>query len=147
MTTARSSDSFSLLFVEDDPIVCLAIGRMLAREFPGATVYTAENGRIGLELFKEHTPEIVITDINMPVMDGIEMAGKIKEIKSDTRFIVLTGYSEKNYQEKFSAIGFYEYIIKPVDLDKLFAVIEKCRTDKALQQEQVIPQGNLQGQN
>jgi YesN/AraC family two-component response regulator len=113
----------------------MAIGRMMAREFPGVTVYTAENGQIGLELFKEHKPEIVITDINMPVMDGIEMAGRIKAVKSDTRFIVLTGYSEKNYLEKFSAIGFYKYIIKPVDLDTLFAVIEKCHTDKALRQE------------
>jgi YesN/AraC family two-component response regulator len=108
---------------------------MITREFPGITVYTAENGLIGLELFKDHTPEIVITDINMPVMDGIEMAGKIKAIKSDTRFIVLTGYSEKKYSEKFSEIGFYEYIIKPVDINLLFAVIEKCHTDKAKQQE------------
>lgn len=135
MTTERSSDSFTVLFVEDDPIVCLAIGRMMAREFPGVTVYTAENGQIGLELFKEHSPEIVITDINMPVMDGIEMAGKIKAIKPDTRFIVLTGYSENKYFEKFSTIGFYEYIIKPVELDTLFDVIEKCHTEKALQQE------------
>ena len=134
MTTARPSDSFSLLFVEDDPFVCLTIGRMITREFPGATVYTAENGQIGLELFKDHSPEIVITDINMPVMDGIEMAGKIKALKSDTSFIVLTGYSEKKYFEKFSEIGFYEYMIKPVDLDSLFAVIEKCHTDKVQRQ-------------
>jgi YesN/AraC family two-component response regulator len=105
---------------------------MMAREFPGVTVYTAEDGQMGLELFKEHTPEIVISDINMPVMDGIEMAGNIKAIKPDTRFIVLTGYSEKDYLEKFSAIGFCDYIIKPVDLDKLFAAIEKCHADRAL---------------
>ena len=127
MVTAQSIASYSLLFVEDDTMVCQVIGSMIARQFTYATVYTAENGQIGLELFKEHTPEIVITDINMPVMDGIEMAGKIKSIKADTKFIVLTGYSDKNYLERFSEIGFEDYIVKPVDLGKLFAAIEKCR--------------------
>jgi YesN/AraC family two-component response regulator len=132
MVAAQSPASFSLLFVEDDDMVCLAIGRMIARQFPEADVYTAGNGRIGLELFKEHTPEIVITDINMPEMDGIEMAGKIKSIKTDTKFIVLTGYSDKIYLERFSEIGFFDYMVKPVDLGKLFAVIEKCRAELSL---------------
>jgi len=127
MVTEQSIVSYSLLVVEDDTMVCLSIGCILARKFPDATVYTAENGQIGLEIFKEHSPEIVITDINMPVMDGIEMAGKIKSIKADTKFIVLTGYSDKNYLERFSEIGFEDYIVKPVDLGKLFAAIEKCR--------------------
>jgi len=132
MVTEQSIVSYSLLVVEDDTMVCLAIGRMIARQFPDATVYTAENGQIGLEIFKEHSPEIVITDINMPVMDGIEMAGKIKSIKVDTKFIVLTGYSDKNYLERFSEIGFDDYIVKPVELRKLFAAIEKCRAEITL---------------
>jgi len=132
MVTVPSLASFSLLFVEDDEVVCLAIVRILARQFPDTTVYTAENGRIGLELFEEHTPAIVITDINMPVMNGIQMAGKIKSIKADTKFIVLTGYSDKNYLDIFSEIGINDYIVKPVDLGKLFAAIEKCRTEITL---------------
>lgn len=126
MATAQSPVSSSLLLVEDDTMVCLAIGRIITKEFPNVTVYTAENGRIGLDLFKEHTPEIVITDINMPEMDGIEMASNIKSIRADTKFIVITGYSDKNYLERFRAIGFDDYIVKPVGLDALFAAIEKC---------------------
>jgi YesN/AraC family two-component response regulator len=127
METAQSPASFSLLFVEDDHMVCRSIGRILARQFPDATVYTAENGLIGLELFEKHTPEIVITDINMPVMDGNEMAGRIKSLRPETKFIVLTGHSDEKYLEKFSKIGFDAYLIKPVDFVKLFAEIEKCR--------------------
>lgn len=127
MITAPSRTAFSLLFVEDDSMVCQSIGRMIARQFPEVTVYTAENGRKGLELFKEHMPEIVVTDINLPVMDGIEMAGEIKSIKRDTKFIVLTGYSDENHTSKFGEIGCEEYMVKPVDFDKLFAAIEKCR--------------------
>lgn len=127
MEPAQSHDSFSLLLVEDDDMVNMAIRRILARRFPEATIHTAENGMIGLELFKEHAPEIVITDINMPVMDGIEMAGKIRSINSGTKFIVLTGYSDKNFLERFSEVGFDEYMVKPVDFMKLFAAVEKCR--------------------
>lgn len=127
MAAAPSQDSFAVLFVEDDSLVCLAISRMIARQFPDATVYTAENGRMGLDLFMEHTPGIVVTDINLPIMDGIEMAREIKLIKIDTKFIVLTGYNDKKHIEKFSEIGFEEYIVKPVDFEKLFEAIETCR--------------------
>jgi YesN/AraC family two-component response regulator len=129
MVTEQALASFSLLFVEDDSMICMAIGRMIAMQFPDVTVYTAENGQIGLELFKEHTPDIVITDINMPIMDGIQMAREIKSIKTNTKFIVVTGYSNKNYLEKFSEIGFDDYIVKPVDFKKLFATIERCRAE------------------
>lgn len=129
MATTQSHDSFSLLLVEDDTMVNMAIRRILARRFPAATIHTAENGLIGLELFKEHTPEIVITDVNMPVMDGIEMASKIRSINSGTKFIVLTGYSDGKYLERFSEIGFDEYMVKPVDFTKLFAAVEKCRPE------------------
>jgi len=135
MEHTRATARFRLLFVEDDTIVCHAIGRMIAKEFPGARVYTAENGQRGLALFREHAPEIVITDINMPVMNGIEMAERIKELQPATSFIVLTGYSEKAYLEQFSAIGFYDYIIKPADLDRLFEVIERCHADSLHAQE------------
>lgn len=128
MVTAQPPTPFSLLFAEDDNMVSLTISRMIAREFPHATVYTAENGLIALNLFKKHMPAIVITDINMPVMDGIEMAGLIKTIKTDTHFIVLTGYSDENYFERFSEIGFVDYMVKPVDIEKLFAAIAKCRS-------------------
>jgi YesN/AraC family two-component response regulator len=128
MDTAQSPASFSLLLVEDDSLVCKSIGRMISKEFPEARVFTAENGQIGLAVFKQHTPEIVVTDINMPDMDGIEMASEIKKLKSDTMFIVFTGYSDKSRFERFSEIGFEEYMIKPVDFGKLFAAIEKCRT-------------------
>src|SRR5512140_3508136 len=87
----------SILIVEDDRVICEMLGKVTQRKFRDVTIYLAENGRIGVDLFKEHTPELVITDINMPVMDGIEMAGEIKSIKAHARFIVMTAYSDKAY--------------------------------------------------
>ena len=57
------------------------------------------------------------------------MASKIKSIRTDTKFIVVTGYFDKNFLERFGEIGFVDYIVKPVNLKKLFAAIEKCRAE------------------
>lgn len=127
MATEPSRASFTILLVEDDTIVCTTIGRMIAREFPEATVLTAANGQIGLELFREHIPPIVITDINLPLMDGVEMSTAIRSLSTDTMFIVLTGYSDPHHQERFDEIGCEAYMIKPVDFRRLFAAIERCR--------------------
>lgn len=125
-TQTSSRTASSILIVEDDRVIREMLGKVTQRKFRDVTIYLAENGRIGVDLFKEHMPEIVITDINMPVMDGIEMATEIKLIKSDAKFIVMTAYSDKVYFEKFSEIGFCEYLLKPVVLLTLFAAIEKC---------------------
>jgi hypothetical protein len=121
-----SKSAPSLLIVEDDKVICEMLALVIQRKYRDVTIYLAENGKIGVELFKEHRPEIVITDINMPVMDGIEMAAEIKAIQADARFIVMTAYSDKAYFEKFSEIGFFAYLLKPIMLPTLFAAIEKC---------------------
>jgi YesN/AraC family two-component response regulator len=125
-TLSASSSAPSLLIVEDDKVICEMLALVLQRKFSDVTIYCAENGKIGVELFKEHRPEIVITDINMPVMDGIKMAAEIKAITADAHFIVMTAYSDKAYFEKFSEIGFCAYLLKPIMLPTLFAAIEKC---------------------
>ena len=125
-STQNSRPALSLLVVEDDKVARVIMSVMITRKFPDISVYDAEDGRMGLELFKEYTPDIVITDINMPEMDGIQMAGVIKSIKADTKFIVITGYSDKNYLERFGEIGFSDYTLKPIEFKKLFVMIEKC---------------------
>ncbi len=124
MTSSRPA--ITLLLAEDDDEASEITGRMIARKFPEFTIHLAQNGRTGVELFKEHTADIVITDINMPVMDGIQMAGEIKAIKADTKLIMITGYSDKNRLERIREIGIDYYIRKPVMFEKLFAAIEKC---------------------
>ena len=122
----ESLSNSSLLIVEDDKVICEMIAKVIQRKYREVTIYCAGNGQIGVELFKEHRPDIVITDINMPVMDGIEMAAGIKGIQPDAHLIVMTAYSDKAYFEKFSTIGFCAYLLKPIMLPTLFAAIEKC---------------------
>jgi len=121
-----SSPAVSLLVVEDDSVTREVIGLMLSKKFPLNTVYSAEGGKRGVELFNEHLPAIVITDIQMPDMDGIEMSAAIKAIKADTKLIVLTAYGSTNYHEKFVKIGCHDFLSKPIEFDKLFTAIENC---------------------
>jgi YesN/AraC family two-component response regulator len=107
------------------------MGSIIASEFPDVTVYVAGNGRIGLDLFREHTPDIVITDINMPEMDGIQMATEIKSVRSDAHFIVLTANSDEELLNKFNEIGYEDFIIKPIEFNRLFAAIGKCIAELA----------------
>ncbi|HTP65921.1 MAG TPA: response regulator [Geobacteraceae bacterium] len=120
--------SISLLVVEDEAITLEYLVTTLAREFPTFALYQALNGRTGLELFRTHTPDIVITDINMPVMGGTQMADNIRAIKPDTKFIVLTGDTGQFIQDDSIGNGFAmdHYIVKPVDFEELFAAIDKC---------------------
>jgi YesN/AraC family two-component response regulator len=116
--------AIKLMLVEDDNEARKVTGLIMARKFPDIAIFLAENGSMGLELFKEHLPDIVMTDINMPVMDGIRMASEIKAIKPDTKFILLTATSKDN--ERFCEIGFSACIMKPLALIKLYTAIEKC---------------------
>jgi YesN/AraC family two-component response regulator len=123
----RQADSdFSILVVEDDKVTRELIGLMFGRKYPNAAVYLAENGKVGVELFEMHAPDIVVTDINMPVMDGIRMAGEIRAMEAATKFIVLTAYSDMDYLDKFTGIGFSDYLTKPIEFDRMFAAVEKC---------------------
>jgi two-component system response regulator YesN len=128
-STLGSNNSFSILIVEDDKSATEVLRLMIPLKFPDSKIYVAENGKAGVELSEKYAPDIVITDINMPGMDGLQMAEQIKTRRMITKFIVITGYSDKIHLDKFSRIGISEYILKPIDLQRLFTAIEKCIAD------------------
>ena len=119
----------SILVAEDDQQTNETLCLMISRKFPEAVVRSAANGRQGVEINREHPADIVITDINMPGVDGHQMIEAIKAIKDDTKFIVLTGYSDKVHLDRFSEIGLCAYILKPIEFKKLFEAIEKCAAE------------------
>jgi YesN/AraC family two-component response regulator len=117
----NTNSRLTILFVEDDEFILELQTSLLAMKFPDVMLYTAVNGRLGLELFKVHTPDIVITDINMSEMCGVEMAQNVRALKSDTKIIALTGKDSDEIRCAFDHV-----ISKPVDLSELFAVVEQC---------------------
>src|SRR5690242_12740645 len=84
----------SILLVEDEEVARATLSRMLAMKYPGAKIYAAENGRSGLELYRLHLPDLVISDINMPYLSGIEMAREIRAEDGLAQLIFLTAHSE-----------------------------------------------------
>lgn len=130
---AQAHPSRSLLVVEDDKASRDLLGLMIATKFPEVTIHYAEDGRAGLELFKRHTPFVVITDVNLPEMDGIQMATEIRVLKADTKLIVITAYSDRDYLEKFNRIGFDAYILKPIVFSKLFNAVEDCFAEAGME--------------
>lgn len=117
-------DDMSVLFVEDDQTTREAVSRLLMHVV--ATVYIAANGREGLETYRAHTPDVVVTDIRMPIMDGIEMAREIRRLRPDCQIVVLTAFSDIECLMDCVSIGVSHYIMKPVDFAKLDEAIGKC---------------------
>ena len=89
--------------------------------------YVAENGLEGLELFKKHEEEIdlIITDVNMPQMNGLDMIKEIKKINANIPIIVATAFSNTEYLLEAIDIGVDKYILKPIDMKKLLQVMSQ----------------------
>jgi len=114
----------AVLYVEDEELTRAAVSAPLGRRVQ--TLLQANNGREGLELFRLHRPGIVITDIRMPVMDGLTMAREIKALDEKTQIIVTTAHNDTRYFLDAIDIGIDRYVLKPIDHEKLFSGLEKC---------------------
>ncbi|TCK58335.1 GGDEF domain-containing response regulator [Seleniivibrio woodruffii] len=111
----------SILYVEDEPAIREGLQRFFQRR--SGTIYLAANGQEGLELFEKHRPDIVVTDIRMPVMDGLTMSRKIKELSPDIPIVITTGHNDEEFLLKAIDVGVDKYIKKPVDFRDLMKVI------------------------
>lgn len=80
---------------------------------------TAKNGQLALELAKEHRPHLILCDIRMPVMDGIEFLGALREFDTDAEVIMLTGYQDFGYVRSVMRYEVKDYILKPIDYEEL----------------------------
>jgi YesN/AraC family two-component response regulator len=115
----------ALLYVEDEPVTRSTIAAMLERQI--RTVYQAGDGKAGLEAFKAHRPEVVITDIRMPVMGGLDMAREIRALAPRTHIIVTTAHNDTDFFLDAIDIGIDLYVLKPVSRERLFAAIRKSQ--------------------
>lgn len=126
--TDPDSNGFSILYVEDEPDSRETLGELITYRYPGARLLVSENGDEGLEFFRRYRPEIVITDINMPVVNGIRMAAEIKSICPATEIIALTACTSIEHLLQAIEIGISHYILKPLNIERIFQVIDKTLT-------------------
>lgn len=114
--------------VEDEILIREGLCRLIYKMFPDILIEgVAGNGQEGLACIKEYQPDLVITDIKMPVMDGLAMLGKVQEAGLFPKVIVLTAYSEFEYAKQAVKLGVCDYIIKPVVVQEFVQTIRKVQ--------------------
>ncbi len=112
-----AAKGISILYVEDNDSLRKNAAKLLAKFF--TTVYVGVDGEDGLKVFKQHHPQIVITDIKMPKMDGITLAKKIKHIRPDTNIIFMSAFDDKEYLYETINVGAFRFLKKPVNISEL----------------------------
>jgi len=116
----NSLKNLSVLFVDDEEIVIDIMQDILPMLFKNA--YYARDGIEGIEQFKLNKPDIIITDISMPHMDGISMLKIIKELDSNVKIILLSGHNEQDQIEACQDLN-GEFIIKPISSNILYQAL------------------------
>ena len=113
-----------ILLIEDEDNVRESYVDMLG--FLGYDVITADNGKTGLEVINSQPIDIVITDLNMPVMNGMEALRRIKKKNEEIQVIVITGFATIENAIRAMKQGAFDYITKPVSLEHVKIVLTKC---------------------
>ncbi len=116
--------NIKILYVEDDENIRKNALCYFQRLFD--TVYEAKDAFEALEVIKEKEPHIIITDIKMPKMSGIELIKKLREVDKSTLVIVLTAFTDTNYLLEAVELGLVKYLVKPIRHDKMLPVLLQC---------------------
>ena len=130
---------YSVLIADDEKRICSLIRALIDWEGLGLQLAgTASNGREALEIIRESRPDIIITDVRMPEMDGIELLRCLNEDGLTPKVIIISGYAEFEYAHAAIQYGVQDYLLKPIQKEELNAALQKISAalnnkDKALQ--------------
>lgn len=119
-----------VIIVDDDPLACRILRRMLG---PGYEVATFGNGEEALAHFTGQGADIIITDLKMPKMDGMELLAKAKAVKPEVIVFVITGFSSIDTAVAAIKMGAYDYIAKPFDPDDVLHRVTRALKEKQLE--------------
>ena len=116
--------TLTVLYVEDDADTREQFSDFLRRSV--GTLIAAENGAAGLEAFQKHTPDIVVTDILMPKMDGLTMAQEILRIMPSVPIIIVAVFEQTDFMLRAINLGIEKYVTKPVNSYQLYESLLNC---------------------
>jgi two-component system, response regulator YesN len=129
---------YKIVIVDDEKIICEGIKSKICRieNLEVDEVYTALNGQAALDLVDQVDPDIIITDIQMPLMNGIELIKKLSIEKPNIKSLVLSGYDDFEYVREAFRLGAVDYLLKPASVieleEKIKVVIKKLKDERAL---------------
>jgi Response regulator containing CheY-like receiver domain and AraC-type DNA-binding domain len=116
----------TIVIVEDEFRIRQGISSLINKVDMGCRVIgESENGYEGQKMIRDLEPNIVITDIKMPKMDGLTMIAKVKEMGAQCKFVILSGYAEFEYARQGINLGVEEFLLKPATISDVKALLEK----------------------
>ena len=132
---------YKLMIADDEPLIRRGIKQLIdLSSLQIGEIHEASTGEEALKVFEEFKPEIILMDINMPKIDGLSVAKKIKSINPDTKIAIITGYNYFDYAQTAIKIRVEDYILKPISksdvseiIVKLVNFLQKERKDKEIE--------------
>jgi len=122
-----------ILIVDDEEVIRTVLAKRLEKE--GYPCTTAQNGKVALTHFYKNPFSLIISDIKMPEMDGVELLQKVKAVDPKMKMIMVTAYPEIDLAVNAMRLGAYDFIIKPADLDLIVMSVKKALESKRLEEE------------
>ncbi|QKJ22501.1 response regulator transcription factor [Poseidonibacter lekithochrous] len=119
--------NIKILYIDDEDLIRSNAVEYL--EFYCDNVYEAKDGLEGIEVYEKFKPDIIITDIKMPKLNGLEMVRQIRQKDKTTRIIVATAFLETSYLLEAIDLGLVKYLTKPITEDKLLPILKSCVLD------------------
>ena len=132
---------YKIMLVDDEEEVRKSIIQKISWERVGFEIAAdAENAQDALEKLEATDPDVIITDIKMPFIDGLEFAQKAKEILPFVKIIIFSGYDEFSYAREAIKLNVFEYILKPVNVEELTQILERVKNnlDKELEEKRDV---------
>ncbi len=127
-----------LLVVDDEKMIRSGIVKILSDNFPNHEFFDAANGKIALEIYKKEKPDILLTDIKMPVMDGLELMKTIRAEDSKISIVVVTGFDDFSYARTALQCGASAYILKPIEKQELIETVSQLIKERMLSEKEKI---------
>ena len=118
---------YKTVIIDDEPIIRKGIKSVLNWEQLGCTICgEASDGQQGVQLIERLRPDIIITDIKMPQMDGLTMVRSIRQVVPNSRIIILTGYRDFDYAYQAIKLEAFDFILKPTRIEQLYDVVRRA---------------------
>lgn len=112
---------YRILIAEDELISLEMLSEILKEDY---NVLTAENGKKAFELYKKFNPHIIISDLNMPIMNGIELIKKIRQLDQNSKIIITTCKDDIETLLQATELKLFKYLVKPIDFEELKNIIK-----------------------
>lgn len=120
----------TIYLADDEMWIMIGLKKLIEKSgLPFTIIGEADNGVLAFEDIKKQNPDLLITDIRMPGLSGLELVEKLAQEQLTTKVIFISGYAEFEYAQAAVRLGAYDYLLKPVELEQLQQVLERFQSE------------------